>query len=96
MDRAVGITQLQVPGIQGHPNLSGLKRTWVSVIRNFQRQSQFDSLPFESSSHFSPHLACKGITPLLTSAIIAKGDRPEPSPSSPAKAGQLPLEFWMP
>ena len=43
--KAVGITQLAAPGIQGQPYLSGLKRTSRSANLNFQRQNQWLSLP---------------------------------------------------
>src|SRR6202044_455914 len=42
---AVGITQLPVPELHGHPYLSGLKRTLRSAVLNFQRQNQCASCP---------------------------------------------------
>src|ERR1700730_19045522 len=51
MLKAVGMTQLADPEIQGQPYLSGLKRTFRSVVLNFQRQSQCASRPRSSTSH---------------------------------------------
>src|ERR1039458_3504783 len=50
---AVGITQLVVAGLQGQPYLSGLKRTSLSAVLNFQRQNQWPSRPRSSSSQFN-------------------------------------------
>lgn len=49
--RAVGATQLTVPGIQGQPDSEGSKRTWRSNSRNFHRHNQCDSRPCRSASH---------------------------------------------
>jgi hypothetical protein len=50
MLNAVGMTQLADPEIQGQPYLSGLKRTFRSVVLNFQRQGQCASRPRSSTS----------------------------------------------
>src|SRR5271157_1582624 len=51
---AVGTTQLTVFGNHGQPYFSGSKRTWQSAVRNFHFQNQFDSLPAQSSSQWTP------------------------------------------
>src|SRR5271157_67321 len=51
---AVGTTQLTASGNQGQPYLSGSKRTWRSVVRNFHFQNQFDSRPAKFKSHSKP------------------------------------------
>src|SRR6516162_2903768 len=51
---AVGTTQLTVSGNHGQPYLSGSKRTWRSVVRNFHFQNQFDSRPAKFKSHSKP------------------------------------------
>src|SRR5207244_6094358 len=44
-EKAVGTTQLTVPGNHGHPYLSGSNRTRRSTVRNFQFQNQWLSRP---------------------------------------------------
>src|SRR5579871_1398168 len=51
--KAVGMTQLAEPEIQGQPYLSGSNWTLRSAVLNFHRQNQCPSLPRSSSSHFS-------------------------------------------
>src|SRR5271157_5028244 len=51
---AVGTTQLTASGNQGQPYLSGSKRTWRSVVRNFHFQNQFDSRPAKFKSQSKP------------------------------------------
>ena len=55
--KAVGTTQLHVPGSHGQPNLSGSKRTRVSVVRNFHFQIQLASRPLASRSQSAAWLA---------------------------------------
>ena len=52
--KLVGTTQLTVSRNQGQPYLSGSKRTWRSVVRNFHFQSQFDSFPANFSNQWKP------------------------------------------
>src|ERR1700726_2514505 len=53
MLKAVGMTQLAEPEIQGQPYLSGAKRTERSAVLNFHRQNQCPSLPLASSSNLN-------------------------------------------
>src|ERR1700693_1392609 len=60
--KAVGITQLPVPWLQGQPYLSGSKRTLRSAVLNFHRQNQCPSLPLASSSHLNALLLASEIS----------------------------------
>src|SRR5438874_5845173 len=54
------MTQLVVPGVQLQPHFAGSNRTLLSIVRNFQGQSQFASRPFASRSQL-----IAGLTPAV-------------------------------
>src|SRR5580658_197939 len=91
--KADGITQLTVPGLQGQPYLSGLKRTSRSVILNFQRQNQSPSLPRSRTNQFRALSLELDIAFSEIRVDIARPVVHVPS-VSPKKDGQLPSESW--
>jgi len=89
MLKAVGMTQLAEPEIQGQPYLSGSKRTLRSAVLNFHRQSQWPSWPLVLRSQDSPRSRAFDGSPTEFNAQMARAVVHEDS-LSPTKDGQLP------
>src|SRR6516225_1076618 len=89
MLKAVGMTQLAEPEIQGQPYLSGSKRTLRSEVLNFHRQNQCSSRPRSASSQRSAFSRAATKSPVMLSVHNASAVVQLPS-ESPSNAGQLP------
>src|SRR5580704_9583849 len=89
MLKAVGMTQLAVPEIQGQPNLSGSKWTLRSAVLNFHRQNQWPSRPLVLRSQDSPRSRAFDGSLTEFNAQTARAVVHEDS-RSPTKDGQPP------
>src|SRR5580693_4440789 len=89
MLKAVGMTQLAEPEIQGQPYLSGSKRTLRSAVLNFHRQNQWPSRPLVLRSQDSPRSRAFDGSLTEFNAQTARAVVHEDS-RSPTKDGQLP------